>query len=191
MYNLATSNDPKCFREDILRYIDGEMSPDQECIFEEHLTHCKECHSELNEQKKMLAALDFAFEDDSAIEPPRDFAKIVAAKAESGVSGLRHPKERPLALLLCLFMALVALMGIGIGSSGFLSVISNFGEQIYSVAVLAGHLIYDVSLGVAIILRSLSHQAVLSPYSLGLISLFILFVITLAGYAFRLTVVRK
>ena len=191
MHNLATSNNPKCFRQDILRYLDGEMSLEQECIFEEHLSRCKDCHSELNEQKTMLAALDFAFEDDSVIEPPRDFAKIVAAKAESGVSGLRHPKERPLALLLCLFMALVALVGLGVGSNSFLSVVYNVGEQIYSVAVLAGHLIHDVSLGMAIILRSLSHQAVLYPYSLGLISLFILFLITLAGYAFRLTVVRK
>lgn len=191
MHTQTSSNIMQCELEAILRYLDGEMSLDQECIFEEHISGCKDCHDELNEQKKMLAALDFAFEDDSSIEPPKDFAKIVAAKAESGVNGLRHPKERPMALLFCLVLTLLVVAGLAFGTEGFFPIAVNLAEQVYSVLVLAGHLVYDISLGLVIVLRSLSHQTVLYSYSIGVVSVLLLFLIMFAGYAFRLHAARK
>ncbi len=60
-------------RSEIVAFIDGELLPHEELEFELHLTVCGSCAAELNEQKKLLCALDYALENDGEIELPANF----------------------------------------------------------------------------------------------------------------------
>src|SRR5215207_7269746 len=88
-----------CPRIEIAAYVDGELSPREEFDLEMHFAVCETCSAELNEQKKLLYALDFALENEDEIELPENFTKVVVATAESNVKGLRCPRERNRALV--------------------------------------------------------------------------------------------
>lgn len=157
-------------RGDISAYIDGELTSAEELALEMHIASCKECHVELNLQKQILAALDFSLEGEPEIEIPKNFAKVVAVRAESGVCGLRSKEERFRALFLCALMFLIVLLGLG-GETG--SVFATFGKFLEKTAALIGfigHLVYDFALGTVIILRSLSGTLVFNSFSLIIIA---------------------
>ncbi len=84
----------ECPHEELAAYIDGELTPREEIELDLHLTACRSCAAELNEQKRLLCALDFALEGEREFKLPENFARVVAANAECRVSGLRSPKER-------------------------------------------------------------------------------------------------
>lgn len=147
-------------RSDIAAYLDGELPAREELKLEIHLAVCKECNKELNEQKKMLRVLDFAFEGESEIEMPANFTQVVVANAESKVSGLRRPQERFKALLICAALFLLVLLGLGGETRTVFNTFGKFAEQFLAVGGFLWNLIYDAAFGTAIILRSLSHQIV-------------------------------
>jgi len=147
-------------RSDLAAYIDGELSPREELELEIHLAVCKDCGEELNEQKKLLCALDFALGREREIELPADFTRVVVAKAESKVSGLRRPQERSKSLFVCAALFLLVLLGLGGETRTILNTFAKFAEQFLAVGGFVWHLIYDVAVGTAIILRSLSNQIV-------------------------------
>lgn len=152
------TTEKKCYRDEIGAYIDGELDPAEELALEVHVSICRECHSELNLQKQILSALDFSFDEKSAIELPENFAKVVAVRAESGVSGLRSKDERFRAFGLCLALFFIIIIGLSAGKADLLSRVTKVGEQVFAVANFFGHFIYDLTIGAAIILRSLSGQ---------------------------------
>lgn len=154
---IATT-EKECPRTRLAAYIDGELLPREEIELEMHLAVCKSCAAELNEQKKLLCALDYALENEREIELPANFTRVVVANAESKVSGLRRPQERSKALFVCLTLFLIGLLGLGAETGALLNTITKFAEQSLAVGSFVWHLIYDVSVGAAIILRSLSHQ---------------------------------
>ncbi len=145
-------------RSEIVAFIDGELLPHEELEFELHLTVCGSCAAELNEQKKLLCALDYALENDGEIELPANFTKIVVTNAESKVSGLRRPQERSKALFVCAALFLLVLLGLGGETKTVLNTFEKFAEQFLAVGGFVWNLIYDVSVGTAIVLRSLSSQ---------------------------------
>jgi len=151
-----------CPRSDIAAYIDGELCPGEELALEIHFAQCASCSAELNEQKKMLCALDSALENERGIELPANFTKVVVANAESKVSGLRHPKERFGASFVCATLFLFVLLGLGSETEAVLNTFIKFSAQVFAVAGFAAHLAYDITIGVAVILRSLSYQFVFS-----------------------------
>ena len=155
---IAESEDFCLHRSDIAAYIDGELLPQEELELETHLAICKSCSGELNEQKKLLQALNYALEGESEIELPDDFTRIIVTNAESKVSGLRRPQERSKALFICVALFLVGLLGMGAETETVFSAVKRFAEQTFAVGSFFWHLIYDVSVGAAIILRSLSYQ---------------------------------
>ena len=142
-------------RSKIAAYIDGELLPREEIELEAHLAICKFCAAELNEQKKLLCVLDFALTDQDEFKLPENFTKIVVANAESKVSGLRRPKERSNALIVCAVLFLLVLLGLGRETEAVFNTFANFADQFLVVAGFAFHLFYDITLGTAIILRSL------------------------------------
>ena len=159
--NLRTATTEKiCPRFEIAAYIDGELSPNDELMLEAHVAGCKNCLAELNLQKQMLSMLDFGLEDEAEIELPEDFAKVVAVRAESSVSGLRSKEERFRALFLCVFLFLIILIGLGAETETMFAAFAKFGEQVIAVVGFAGHLAFDLAVGTTIILRSLSGQYV-------------------------------
>lgn len=149
-----------CPRTELAAYLDSELLLREELELEMHLAICRTCAAELNEQKKLLCALDFALEDEAEIELPADFTKIIVTKAESNVSGLRSPRERFKALFVCSLLFLLVILGLGGRIEAVLNAYVKFAEQFLAVGGFALHLIYDVSIGTAVILRSLDSQFV-------------------------------
>ncbi|MEP7037150.1 MAG: zf-HC2 domain-containing protein [Acidobacteriota bacterium] len=147
-----------CPKSEIAAYIDGELSPREELDLEMHFASCHSCAAELNEQKKLLCALDFALEDEREIRLPENFTKVIVATAESSVSGLRRPQERIKAFFICAALTLLVLLGLGSETGTVVSTFWEIGDQILAVSGFAFHLIYDISIGTAIILRSVSRH---------------------------------
>ena len=149
-----------CPRSEIAAYIDGELSPREELDLEMHFAGCPECAAELNTQKKLLCALDFAMEAEREIELPKNFTKVVIATAEGNVSGLRRPQERYKALFTCAALFLLVILGLGGETETVFSTFLKFGEQFLAVGGFGVHLFYDVAFGTTVILRSVSHQLI-------------------------------
>lgn len=149
-----------CPRPEIIAYVDGELSAREELDLEMHFAACETCTQELNEQKKLLQALDFALEDERELELPENFTKVVVANAESRVSGLRRPKERFNALFICAALFLLVLLGLGSETEALIAASTKFLEQTFAVGSFFGHLIYDFAIGVTVILKSLCFQFV-------------------------------
>jgi predicted anti-sigma-YlaC factor YlaD len=164
-------NSDECPRADIAAYIDGELAPGEELELEIHFASCKACAEELNEQKKLLCALDYALEENE-LKLPENFTKIVVANAESRVSGLRRPKERRNALFVCSALFLLVFIGLGSEAKNVLFSSSRFVEQFLAVGGFITHLVYDIAIGTAVVLRSLCFQFVFkSAISLALMAL--------------------
>ena len=100
-----TTNNNGCPREDVAAYLDGEMSGSAVENFEEHLKVCADCAAELRAQRQLLCTLDVAFGESRSFKLPSDFTRVVAAHAESDLSGMRKKGERRRALQLCAVLA--------------------------------------------------------------------------------------
>lgn len=167
-----TSNN-ECPRPAIAAYIDGELAARDELALETHLTGCAVCAVELNQQKHLLNALDFALEPEYEIELPADFTKTVVANAESRVSGLRRPNERMTALFICAALFLLVIVGLGRDAEIVLASSGKILDRSFAVSAFLTHLIYDVAIGAIVVLRSLCVQAI---YRSALVPAFVLLV---------------
>lgn len=147
-------------RSDIAAYIDGELLPREELELEMHLAVCRHCGDELNGQKKLLLALDYALETEKEIELPENFTRIVVVNAESKVSGLRRPQERSKALFACAALFLLVILGLGRETKTTFEAFAKFAEQFLAVGGFIWNLVHDIAFGTAIVLRSLSHHLV-------------------------------
>src|SRR5437016_1391948 len=87
--NRSTIPDNGCEREDIAAYLDGELAGEELTSFETHLKSCVTCATDLRTQRQLLCTLDVAFSESRGFELPRDFTRVVAAHAESNLSGMR------------------------------------------------------------------------------------------------------
>ena len=155
--DLSKSNE--CLRADIAAYIDGELAPREELELEIHFAACADCAEELNRQKKLLCALNYALEE-KEIELPENFTKVVVANAESRVSGLRRPKERFNALFICSALFLLVFVGLGSEAKNVLFSSGIVVGQFLAVGGFITHLVFDIAVGAAVILRSLCFQFV-------------------------------
>jgi len=148
------SND--CPSIEIAAYIDRELTPDAEVSFESHLADCRICSEELNIQKQFVNALNSSLSD--VHEVPTDFTKRIVTHAESGVSGLRKPKERYNALFVCLGLFFFVLFTLGASAPGAFAASFDVFMRVVAVVSFAGHLFYDIALGAIVIMRSISGQ---------------------------------
>ncbi len=164
----ATTN-AECPSIEISSYIDGELSPQQELELELHLAGCKTCSEELNDQKKLLCAINASLKDEGEFELPANFTKVVVANAESRVSGLRRPRERFNAAFVCSALGLFVLFGLGAEATNVLDGFVRIFDQTAVVAGIAAHVVYDFSIGAIVILRSLSSQFLFSSAFLFLL----------------------
>ncbi len=176
----ASTLEKICPRSEIADYIDGELLPREELELEMHFAGCPGCADALNDQKKMLCALDSALENAREIELPANFTKVVVATAESRVSGLRRPQERSKALLICAALFLLVLLGLGEESESVFDSFWKFSDQFFAVGGFVVHLIYDVTVGATVILRSVSHHIVFGSTAPIIFLIGVLFILLLA-----------
>jgi hypothetical protein len=175
-----------CPRPEIIPYIDGELSVCEEELLEFHLLDCDCCKKELTEQKKLLCAMDFAFEDKSEIELPKDFAKVVAVRAESNVNGLRDKKERKIALYSIAFLSILGLIGFSGKFESVLAFLFKCGELIISIGTFVLHFFSDLIISIASVIKMLSYKYIFNSESASILAfLFVLFSIFALLYAFR------
>lgn len=182
METQTATSEQICPRSAIAAYIDGELAPREELVLEMHLAVCDACRSELNQQKKLLCALDFALDRKGEIEMPKDFAKTIAVRAESGVSGLRNRKECQTALFLCASLFLFALLGFGSETGQLTTAFFSVSDKMLAVVNFSAHLIYDIAFGTVVILRSLSQQVFLNPAGLFAFAAAVL-IVSLVGFS--------
>lgn len=149
-----------CKGEEIAAYLDGELSEASRTEFEQHVKECRACADQLREQKYLLCALDFALGDERALPlPPANFARVVAAHAQSDMRGVRASSEHKRALWLCAALALSSALLIGGAAIGE-SVIVPVGAIMKSLVTLAGffwHTLYNAGTGLVVIARVSAH----------------------------------
>lgn len=166
--------------QEISAYLDGELAPSAEIVFEQHLAECSLCSAKLNEQKRLLHALDFAFEEKS-FELPKDFAKTVAVRAEADVSGLKTWEERRRALLITVGLFLLGVLVGFVGKrSGILpAIVERFLTQTYIVTEVLARFAYDVCVSAVVVLRAFGRQFIADSTVSG----FLLVVVLLVAFA--------
>lgn len=157
MNSLNEKIKDSCPRTEIAAYLDGEFSPSEELRIESHFAVCAACQTELNLQKNLLRALDDLV-GEKKFELPENFTKTVVINAESSVQGLRCPKERLRALIVCAVLFVLILAGLGNETEAVLSTIGTFFEQVWTVGVFTAHLIYDITVALTTILRLIGSQ---------------------------------
>lgn len=150
-----------CPREEIGAFLDGELSADQEAVFETHIASCPNCREELNLQRSFLIALSGSLEENADIQIPKDFTRNIISRAESDLSGIRSRSERVVALSIAGILILMAAAALG---GEFSSVIRPARAAIEKFSVLfdlVGHLSYSFVFGTMSVLRSaLSRQEI-------------------------------
>src|SRR3954468_21166174 len=111
--SAQTQNNQACRSEEIVAYLDGELDVEACELLEEHCAGCACCAGELNAQQRLLLELDYALAEDACVEMPKNFAQVVAVRAQSDLSGVREPLERRRALRLCVALSVVSFLLLG------------------------------------------------------------------------------
>ncbi|PYS83320.1 MAG: hypothetical protein DMF70_06855 [Acidobacteria bacterium] len=174
------THDHECRTEDVAAYLDCELDGATSESFEAHVKTCARCATELRMQRQLLCTLDFAFSE-PLFELPRNFSRVVAAHAESDLSGMRKKSERRRALQLCALLALLAFALLGAASRTLVfQPARSFLRIAGSLLDLAGRALYDAGTGAAVIVRVVGRALILAPHGLGLILIILPFLIALA-----------
>lgn len=171
-------NAGECVISEISAYIDGELSPADETVFEAHIAACSDCRRELNDQKLFVSAVDATMHRDDAIEIPTDFSRKITAAAESTVFGVRDPKERTKAAWICVGLIAATLVLAGADALG---IFAGIAETASAVAQLAFNIFTATAVAVAVLLRSLSAVAFTQPRLETLLAVAVFFALIFAG----------
>src|SRR5437667_11952825 len=159
-----------CQPDQIAAYLDNELSGATLQDFEAHLKRCSSCQIELRTQQQLLCTLDAAFK--TRFDLPSDFTRIVKARAESDVSGMRQKTERRRALQVTAMLAAASFALLGTAWQGsILKPIQSIARVARSLFDLAWQTIYDAATGMTVILRLLSQAIILNPHRSGLLLL--------------------
>ena len=158
--------------EEVAAYLDGELDEATRTEFELHLKDCSTCTGQLREQQRLLCALDFALSrEEHALPLPANFARVVAAHAQSDMSGLLGQRaEHKRALWLCALLALISALVIG-GAAISESVLVPVGALARSAATVMGffgHTLYQAGTGLVVISRVGGHL-IFESRALGLV----------------------
>jgi hypothetical protein len=161
-----------CQLEDVAAYVDGELTGNALEDFEAHLRSCGTCAGELRTQKQLLCTLDVAFNDSRSFELPREFSRIVTARAESDLSGVRRKRERRRALKLCAALALASFALMGAAAKGL--VIDPL-RSVFRVANIlldfAGRAALDLAETLTVFIRVLTRAILFAPHGIGVLFL--------------------
>ena len=171
-----TNHQVACQLEDVAAYVDGELTGVALEDFEAHLRSCGSCADELRTQKQLLCTLDVAFNDSRSFELPREFSRVVTARAESDLSGVRRKRERHRALKLCVALAFTSFALMGAAARGLvidpLRSVFRVMNTLLDFAVRAA---FDVAETVTVFIRVFTRAIFSAPYGIGVMFLIALF----------------
>jgi|ERR1051326_1552305 predicted anti-sigma-YlaC factor YlaD len=159
-----------CHQHDIAAYLDGELNGEELASFETHLKSCISCAEELRNQRQLLCTLDAAFHAPGKFELPSDFTRVVAAHAESDLTGVHTRTERRRAAKICIVLALLSSAFLGTGARTLVfEPVRSFLHVAESLLDFTLRTIYDAGTGLAVIIRVIGHGAVSAPHGLGVL----------------------
>jgi anti-sigma factor RsiW len=182
--SMATPNTSVCSAEEITAYLDSELDAVSLVRLEEHCATCASCQAELETQRRLLRELDFALSDNASVEMPKNFAQVVAARAQADLSGMRDRRERRRAFRLCVVLAAVAvaLLGGAAVSETVLAPLRAIWRGGTALVSLLGHALYDAGAGLAVISRGIGGHLV---FESRLVSVIVLLLFVLALFMLR------
>lgn len=147
-------NENKCQLEDVAAYLDGELSDAGVNRFEDHLKSCVDCATELRAQRQLLCTLDVAFNGTRSFQLPQNFTRIVTARAESDLSGMRNKHERRRALKLCAVLALISFALLGAAARTIvLEPLRRFFRISGSLLQLSWQVTSEAAMGTGVVVR--------------------------------------
>ena len=163
---MTTAQEQFCESTLIAAYVDGELDEDLELRFEEHLQKCEPCRVELRLHRLFVCELDSTLTQPE-MPVPRDFSRIIAARATSDMRGVRTRAEHRKALGICMILALIgfALLGAAARETVFL-IAEKFIATVAGLAGFAASTVYDAVAGVAVVFRVLSRKIIVESGSL-------------------------
>ncbi len=187
MSSFVSSNDESCPRAEVAAYVDGELTADAEAELDAHLAGCPICVAELNAQKQFLRELDLSLKSQNNFEMPADFTRVVVTNAESRVAGVRGGRELMTAAAICVVLGLFATAAIG-PNSGVLQWLVKVFEGVAAVGTAFGHLLFNISFGTVVIVRSIVSGATSEGPAplIGTVVIAMILFIAAAGFRNRL-----
>lgn len=143
-------------------YLDGELEHATAAIFEAHAKACEACTRSLREQRRLLCLLDNAFDEtfNKKVTLPSDFTRVVKARAQTDMSGVRARRERAISLKICLTLVCAIFVLLGTPAFDALSPVMDAARALVSVAGIAAHAAADAGAGALVIARAVSGRFV-------------------------------
>lgn len=144
----------------VAAYLDGEL--EDAAAFESHAKGCDACSAALREQRRLLCLLDNAFDEtfQKKVALPADFTRVVKARAQTDMSGLRAPRERTISLKICLALACAIFALLGVPAFDALAPAREAARAAASVAGLAAGAAADAGAGALVIGRAVGGRVV-------------------------------
>ncbi len=142
-------------------YLDDELEAGAVARFDLHRKECADCAATIADQRRLLCLLDTAFDEtfERKFAPPVNFTRVVTARAQSDMSGVRSKSERALALKICAGLGALAFVLLGATLFGeILSPIANALRGAGSVGNMLGHAAGEAGTGGAVVLRAVGGQ---------------------------------
>ncbi|MFL6467117.1 MAG: anti-sigma factor family protein [Pyrinomonadaceae bacterium] len=155
MQNSDFKINPGCSPELLHEFLDGELSPQQESLLNDHLLSCANCSSELNIHKAVFGKAD---ELSNGVEVPPNFAEAVATKADSQINGLRRRKERVATLTVAVLLAFSTVSLIGFDISRSLAAAEVLATKAISFISMLASFLANFAIGIYVILRVIFQQ---------------------------------
>jgi hypothetical protein len=173
---LSSTCDAACDCADVAAYLDGELGVAEGEAFERHVASCRTCADSLAEQRRLLCLLDAAFaRAQKKVELPEDFVRVVKARAQTDVSGVRRRGERRRAALYAASLALLACAILGVRFASFgLAPLRAAASAALSVGDMILHSLAEVFAGLLFILRGVGCMLATEPRSGGLLVVILL-----------------
>jgi hypothetical protein len=133
-----------------------------------------------------LCTLEVAFNGSRSFHLPKNFARVVTARAESDLSGMRNKHERRRAVKLCAILALVsfALLGAAARTVVF-DPLRSFFRIAGSLIQLVWQAASETAVSTSVVGRAVARAVLLAQNGVGLL-LLITFVVSLSFLPFLL-----
>ena len=167
---MITKSKDVCAVNLIPAYIDGELEDDARVLFEQHVEGCGDCHAELTAHRLFICELDAAMTQTLDVAMPDDFSRIVAARAESDMSGVRSFAEHRKALSICAILAFVAFALLGTAArTSIVTVGRILAGKVFGAAGFLWTAFYDAAASVTVISRVVSRKVFFESGNFGVL----------------------
>jgi predicted anti-sigma-YlaC factor YlaD len=167
---MVTKSKDVCAVNLIPAYIDGELEDDALVLFEQHVEVCRDCRAELNAHRLFICELDAAMMQNMDVAMPDDFSRVVAARAESDMSGVRSFAEHRRALSICAILAFVAFLLLGTAArTSIVAVGRLLTGKLFGAAGFLWTAFYDAAASLMVIFRVISRKVFFESGNFGLL----------------------